>query len=178
MVEVSNTFEPPVSLGAAVRAPDRAAILEEMAGIVDASPLITLATVTSHGWPSTACMHFGLHRDGPRPIIYMMTHDGTRKLANIAADPRVALAVFSYGEGGAERLAVHLQGLCSEVRSPSEHALAMREHSRRPGYEFTRYISMQYQPALRVEVVRGTVFRPDGALDVDFPAAVTQTEGS
>lgn len=149
---------------------DRAAILAEIARVANASPLLTLSRVAPHGWPMTACMHFSINMEHEQPRIYMFTAEGTRKVFGVAANPRVALSIFTHDQAGNERLALSMRGLCHEVVSPSEHALAIGEHSRRPGYEFTRFLTMQYQAALRVDVERATLFNSSRRMNFEFSA--------
>lgn len=68
----------------------------EIYNIISVHELAALATSTPNGWPIVDCMHFGMvEGDNCRPVFYMFTHFGKRKLENIPNDSRVSVSLYN-----------------------------------------------------------------------------------
>ncbi|WP_323809774.1 pyridoxamine 5'-phosphate oxidase family protein [Sphingobium baderi] len=147
------------------------AVVDELVRVVNANQLITFTTMSRNGWPMTSCMHFVLRMEEGRPLIYLFTHDGHRKMDNIAVDRRVSLSALSVDEAAPGKTWLRMQGLCHEVLDPAEQVSAGELHESRPGYEaHAPFVAHQYMPLLRVDVVRAEIFENGRTLAVDFPA--------
>lgn len=118
--------------------------------------LLTLHTAGQHRWPVVHCMHFASYSGSDeQPVIYMFTHENTRKLSNIKADARVALSLFRGRESDAVDGAAYLlmRGVAQLVVDDDERELAMEGQFNKPGYGFARSLGLETQPAIRVDVV-------------------------
>jgi general stress protein 26 len=70
-------------------ATDRDAVLAVARQIIESDPFMTLVTVDEHGQPRTRTMEHSPPND--TMVIYLSTIPGTRKLAQIRANPNVTL---------------------------------------------------------------------------------------
>ena len=133
---------------------DTPALRQTIAQFLRDSEMLSLVTLGEHGWPVAHCMHFAHYLGaGDRPIVYMFTHEGKRKMANIAANPRVALTIFNPQQSAGEsQCYLRLAGVARIVTDPGERTLAMEGQFDKPGYGFARQIGLETQPALRVDV--------------------------
>ncbi len=140
----------------AFAAGEQAAKKQEILDYLAIAELLNLSTISSNDWPISHCMHFATC-EGPdqRPVIYMFTQDNTRKLANIAANPRVAVTVAPSApvDCATGQPQIKLQGIASVVESDQERDIAMQAMFGKVNYEFARFIGLETQPAIRVDVL-------------------------
>ncbi|WP_324698848.1 pyridoxamine 5'-phosphate oxidase family protein [Novosphingobium sp. RL4] len=131
-------------------------VKEQVQAFLAHAELVGLSTVGSNGWPVSHCMHFA-SANGPqmRPVLYLFTHEHKRKLTNIQGNPRVGAFVLEGRSDGdpATAPSLKIQGLATQVTDPKEHQLAMECQFQKEGYEFARYLGLETQPALRIDVV-------------------------
>lgn len=157
---------PPLANGTAVR--------ERIAAFLDVAELIVLTSLSEAGWPVTHCMHFGtVTGDRLQPVIYMFSKPDTRKLVNVAANPRVSLMVFApQNVADASNLPrIQMRGICSIVEDKSEHKYSMECQFGKVGYGFSRLLGLHKQPALRVDVdsaIWTDPADPAGAVSIDY----------
>jgi hypothetical protein len=165
--------------GAAPDASDeeRGAAIESLLRYLDELEMFTLSTIDRNGWPMTHCMHFStLRGPGSRPVFYMFTHDKTRKLLNINADPRVAVSCIDQFGGVPPKLhapVARMQGLARLITDTHEIDLALRSYHVKKGYDFLQFVSVEGEPLIRIDVVNAE-WDAAGAGDavlIDFAAS-------
>ncbi|SEK06225.1 Pyridoxamine 5'-phosphate oxidase [Sphingobium sp. AP50] len=140
------------------RVDESAALRMRIADFLSTSELAILSTKTAGGWPLTACMHFGsVIGERGQPVLYLFSKPDTRKLVNVAVEPRVSIMVYApHNEPDASVVpSLQLQGLCTIIDSKIEHKYSMECQFGKVGYGFSRLLGLHKQPALRIDVVRG-----------------------
>lgn len=157
---------------------DALAVRERIAEFLSVSELVVLTTVTASGWPVTHCMHFGsVTGENGQPVIYLFSKPGTRKLVNIAANPRVSLMGYEpHNKPDASVVAsVQMRGICTLVEDREEHKYSMECQFGKIGYGFSRLLGLHKQPALRIDVISAVWSdpasqQPPAAIDYRRPA--------
>lgn len=161
-----RSLMPPLNAGQALR--------KRIAEFLSVSELIILTTRTEAGWPVTHCMHFGsVTGDRMQPVLYLFSKPDTRKLVNVAAEPRVSLMVYApHNEPDSSRMpSVQLHGLCTIIDDPAEKKYSMECQFGKVGYGFSRLLGLHKQPALRIDVVQAIWSDPadgNGPATVDY----------
>lgn len=120
--------------------------------------LMYLSTLSPTGWPVTDCMHFvSVEGENKRPVLYMFTHDGVRKLENIAKDSRVSVSACRTVSFERRNETWAFQFLCTAqpVTDADELALAVQATREKKGYAFARQMPLEKQPCIRLDPVFG-----------------------
>lgn len=154
-------------------ADDSRAVREKIAEFVAKSELAIVTTRTAGGWPITHCMHFGsVTGERVQLVIYLFSKPDTRKLINVAADPRVSVMVYlPHNETDASAIpSLQLQGLCTIIDDAAEKKYSMECQFGKVGYGFSRLLGLHKQPALRIDVLRAIWNDPtaEGPVAIDY----------
>ncbi len=136
--------------------------------------LMYLSTLSPDGWPVTDCMHYAVvEGEKSRPVIYMFTHDGVRKLENIGLDERVSVSVchaVSYEERK-KTWSFQFMGTARVVESEEERSAAIKVTREKKGYEFAADLPLEKQPCIRIDPVFGSWMCGEGtpaACSIDY----------
>lgn len=139
------------------------AVMTEAFELLHAQPMMNLSTVTPEGWPVGHCMHFStVEYPGRRPVIYTFTHESTRKLINVEANPRVSISCYKAVsfERRRETRAFYGLGLAKIVREGPDWQAACAAHEAKPGYEHVKLVREDRMPLLRIDIIQGVWFNP------------------
>ena len=79
--------------------------------ILDENHVMSVATLRADGWPQSTMVGFA--HDGL--VLYFAIARASQKLANMARDPRISIAMGRYGSGEAEPRGLSMAATVSEV---------------------------------------------------------------
>lgn len=118
-----------------------------------------LATATPTNWPLVHAVHFAIVADDEnRPVFYLFSIPGTRKVHNIKVNTQVALSAYNLPgyENRKQAKAFQFMGIAKIVDDAEELKIALAAQRSKAGYEFTEYLPLEKQPCIRVDVLYGT----------------------
>lgn len=142
---------------------DLDAVKAEVIEFLHNTPLMNLSTVTPEGWPVGHCMHFStVEHAGGRPVIYTFTHKQTRKLVNLAGNPRVSISCYKTisFERRRETRAFYGTGLAKVFDDGPDWRAAESAHETKSGQEYVKLLRTERQPLVRIDILRGVWFNP------------------
>lgn len=134
-------------------------IKQDILDFLEAQEVANLATSTPNSWPLIHAMHFATVTDQEqRPVFYLFSVPGTRKLHNISVNPQVALSIYNLTgyENRKQAKAFQFIGIAQIITDPEEVKKALAAQRSKPGYEFTEHLPLEKQPCIRVDALYGT----------------------
>ncbi|MGG4146682.1 pyridoxamine 5'-phosphate oxidase family protein [Paenibacillus algorifonticola] len=134
-------------------------IRQDILDFLKVQEVANLATATPTNWPLIHAMHFATVADKEnRPVFYLFSVPGTRKLHNITVNPQVGLSVYNLlgYENKKQAKAFQFIGIAEIINDEEEFKKALAAQRSKLGYEFTEYLPLEKQPCIRVDVLYGT----------------------